>query len=56
MQHYDFKPILGYQEANTSTKSVSIQPSKRVVQNIRSYARCIQQVKTPDVKIKLYLN
>lgn len=58
MQHYDFNPALGYQAANTSKESVSIQahPSKRVVRNIRNYARCIQLVRTPDVKIKLYLN
>ncbi|MCQ2299221.1 MAG: hypothetical protein MJZ81_03750 [Bacteroidales bacterium] len=57
MQDYDFSPALRVKSTNTSTKSVSIcRPSQRVIQNIRTYARCIQHVNMGDVKIKLHLN
>lgn len=58
MQDYDF--IMGVKplSTNTSEKSVSIKsrPSKRVILNIRNYARCVQQINVGDVKITVGLN
>ena len=53
MQDYEF-----YQSTSTSygTASTSVQPSPVVVQNILRYARCIQNIRMGDVKIKVYLN
>ena len=59
MQDYDFIQDFETKSAstNTSVESVSICcPSQRVIRNIKAYARCVQQVKIGDVKIKLYLN
>ncbi len=56
-QEYDFKRGHQSLSTNTSWESAStVQPSKRVVQNILNYARCIQSINVRDVRIKLYLN
>ena len=53
MQDYDF-----YYETSTSfeTASTNVQPSPEVVQNILRYARCCQNIRVGDVRIKVYLN
>ena len=51
----DYEP---YQSTSTSygTAGTSVQPSPKVVQNILWYARCIQNIRMGDVRIKVYLN
>jgi hypothetical protein len=61
MQDYDFKESQEGLSTNTSSKSVSntLQPSRRVLQNIQNYARhanCVQHVNVKEVKIKICLN
>lgn len=53
MQDYDF-----YYSTSTSseTASTTLQPSPEVVRNILRYARCIQNIRMGNVKIKVYLN
>jgi len=57
MQTYDFKKGRRPVGTNTSSESAStVQPSKRVIQNILNFARCVQTVNVRNVRIKLYLN
>lgn len=57
MQEYDFKQDLWSVSTNTSSESAcTLQPSKRVVQNILNFARCTQCVNIGNVRIELYLN
>ena len=52
MQDYDFSST----GTSYGTASTSVQPSPQVVQNILRYARCIQNIRMGDVRIKVYLN
>ena len=38
------------------TAGTTVQPSPEVVQNILQYARCFQNIRLGDVRIKVYLN
>ena len=52
MQDYEFSST----STSYGTAGTSVQPSPKVVQNILRYARCIQNIRMGDVRIKVYLN
>ena len=54
-QDYDFTPEIRETSTNTSSKSKA-QPSKRVVETIQNYARCVQQFKVGNKIVKVCLN
>ena len=53
MQDYEFNYSTSTSSGNVGTP---VQPSPEVVQNILQYARCFQNIRMGDVKIKVYLN
>lgn len=53
MQDYELNHSTG---TSFGTAGTTVQPSPEVVQNILQYARCFQNIRMGDVKIKVYLN
>jgi hypothetical protein len=42
--------------ASNAVAPLELQPSKRVLHNILSYARCVQHIQVKDMDIKINLN
>ena len=56
MQDYNFFNQQDYFLKNTWTKANKLQPSKKVIQTILSYARCTQNIKVNSKVLDFCLN